>query len=59
VGARALGLEGYGLAPGYRADLFPVAAETPGEAVVARPARSLALKGGRVVARDGACLELS
>jgi cytosine deaminase len=59
AGARALGLEDHGLVPGCRADLFTLAAETPAEAVVARPVRSLVLKGGRVVARDGACLELS
>jgi cytosine deaminase len=58
AGARALGLQGYGLAPGCRADLYTLDAQTPAEAVVSRPRRSLVLKGGRVVARDGDCLEL-
>ncbi|MDA7947761.1 MAG: amidohydrolase family protein [Hyphomicrobiaceae bacterium] len=53
AGARILGLEGYGLAVGNRADLFTVDAETPGEAVAQRPRRGIVLKGGRVVAREG------
>ena len=52
-GARTLGLESYGLAPGAPADLVVVAAATPAEAVVRRPVRELVLKDGRVVARDG------
>jgi cytosine/creatinine deaminase len=52
-GARALGLERYGLAPGAAADLVIVSARTPAEAVVAHPVRELVLKNGRVVARDG------
>jgi cytosine/adenosine deaminase-related metal-dependent hydrolase len=52
-GARALGLEPYGLRPGAPADLVVVAARTPAEAVVSHPVRELVLKGGRVVARDG------
>lgn len=52
-GARALGLESYGLTVGAPADLVVVAARTAAEAVVARPVRDLVLKGGRVVARDG------
>lgn len=56
AGARALGLDGHGLAAGCRADLFTVPAETLAEAVVARPVRALVLHGGRVVARDGAAL---
>lgn len=53
AGARVLGLEHHGLWPGCRADLYTVPAETVAEAVVARPVRSLVLKGGRIVARDG------
>jgi cytosine deaminase len=49
-GAAVLGLDGYGLDPGCRADLTLVPAETVGEAVVAHPPRSLVLKSGRVVA---------
>jgi cytosine deaminase len=52
-GARALGLEPYGLMPGAPADLVVVAASTAAEAVVTHPVRELVLKRGRVVARDG------
>ena len=55
-GARALGLPAYGLTVGAPADLVVVAARTPAEAVVTRPARDLVLKAGRVVARAGAVL---
>jgi cytosine/creatinine deaminase len=48
-GARALGLDGYGLEAGARADLVAVAAATAAEAVVRRPRRELVLKDGRVV----------
>jgi cytosine deaminase len=52
-GARALGLERYGLDVGAVADLVVLAARTPAEAVVARPQRDLVLKAGRPVARSG------
>ncbi len=52
-GARALGLEPYGLVVGAPADLVVVNARTPAEAIVARPPRDIVLKDGRVVARDG------
>jgi cytosine/creatinine deaminase len=52
-GARALGRDAYGLAPGAPADLVVVAVRTPAEAVVTHPVRDLVLKDGRVVARDG------
>jgi cytosine deaminase len=55
-GARALGLAGYGLREGASADLVAIDARTPAEAVMARPTRSLVLKSGRVVARDGGLL---
>jgi cytosine/adenosine deaminase-related metal-dependent hydrolase len=55
-GARAMGLEGYGLGVGDQADLVLVDAEAPAEAVAARPPRRLVVKRGRVVARDGICL---
>jgi len=54
--AAILGLEGYGLEPGCRADLVVVPGETLGEIVAMRPPRSLVLTGGRVVARDGQCV---
>ncbi|MFF9479585.1 amidohydrolase family protein [Streptomyces sp. NPDC014733] len=47
--AAALGLSGYGLAPGDRADLVAVAAGGVPEAVAAHPERLLVLHGGRVV----------
>ena len=53
-GARALGIEGYGLAPGCIGDLVLVAAETVAEAVAQRPGGRTVVKRGRVVARDGA-----
>ncbi len=51
-GARALGIEGYGLAPGCIGDLVLVAAETVAEAVAQRPGGRTVIKRGRVVARD-------
>jgi cytosine deaminase len=56
AGAQALGLEGYGLTVGCRADFFCVASETLAEAIVNRPARALVVKSGRLVARDGELL---
>lgn len=49
-GARALGVEPYGLVVGAPADLVVVPASTPAEAVVAHPPRRLVLKAGRPVA---------
>lgn len=51
--AQVLGYGPYGLEIGSRADFVAVAAETLAEAVVDRPVRSLVVKGGRVIARDG------
>ena len=51
--ASVLGLEGYGLEVGCRADLVVVPGETLGEIVAMRPPRALVISGGRVVARDG------
>lgn len=56
AGARGCGFEAYGLAPGCRADLVLVEAQTVAHAVVARPPRRLVVSGGRVVARGGALL---
>jgi cytosine deaminase len=52
-GARGCGFEAYGLAPGNRADLVLVDAQTPAQAVVSRPVRKLVVAGGRTVARNG------
>jgi cytosine/adenosine deaminase-related metal-dependent hydrolase len=54
--ARVLGLESYGLEVGCRADLVVVPGETLGEIVAMRPPRTLVVRGGRVVARDGQCV---
>ena len=54
--ARVLGLEGYGLEVGCRANLVVVPGETLGEIVAMRPPRALVVSGGRVVARDGRCV---
>jgi cytosine deaminase len=51
--ARVLGLTDYGLKVGGRADFVTVAATTLAEAVAARPRRSLVVKAGVIVAKDG------
>ncbi|MGV9601782.1 amidohydrolase [Streptosporangium sandarakinum] len=51
--ARALGLEAHGPAVGDHADLVVVDARNAAEAVCVRPRRSLVVKAGRIVARDG------
>ena len=56
AGARGCGFEAYGLDVGCRADLVLVDAQTPAQAVVARPVRKLVVTGGRIVARDGVLL---
>ena len=50
--AAILGLEGYGLAPGCRADLVVLQAADPFEAIRLKAARLLVLRGGRVLARS-------
>ena len=54
-GARVLGLEGYGLAPGCRADAVLLQARSPQEALRLRAARLLVVRGGRVIAQAPAC----
>lgn len=54
--AGVLGVEGYGLEVGCRANLVVVPGETLGEIVAMRPPRALVISGGRVVARDGQCV---
>ena len=59
-GAAALGLSGYGLAPGCHADIVLVEAETLAEAVAQHPAPRTVIRRGRVVAEAGAaCFEVS
>ena len=50
--ARILGLEGYGLEPGCRADAVLLQARSPQEAVRLRAARLVVLRGGEVIARQ-------
>jgi cytosine deaminase len=52
-GAKALGLQNYGLAPGCGGDVVVVAAETIAEAVAQRPGRRTVVKRGRIVAQGG------
>jgi cytosine deaminase len=55
-GARVMRLEGYGLDVGAWADLVLVDAECVAEAVTEPPPRTLVVKRGRIVARDGRAL---
>ena len=52
-GARLMGDGDYGLAVGKRADLLLLPADTPTEAAATRPPRTLVVKGGRVVGKNG------
>ena len=54
AGAKALGLEGYGLAVGAKADFVTLPAEHVPEAVVAVPKGRRVFKAGRLVAENGA-----
>lgn len=50
-GARVMGLDGYGIAPGSRADLVLLQAKSPAEAIRLRATRLFVLKAGRIIAR--------
>lgn len=50
-GAKALGLDGYGLAPGCRADLVILQCRNPIEALRLSPARLQVIRAGTVIAR--------
>lgn len=52
-GAAALGVDKYGISAGCVADLVLVPAETPAEAVAARPNRRTVVKRGRLVVDSG------
>jgi cytosine deaminase len=54
AGAKALGLEGYGIAVGAKADFVTLDAEHVPEAVVAVPKGRRVFKAGRLVAQNGA-----
>jgi len=56
IAADVLGLAGYGVAPGARADIMVLPVGSIAEAVSRRPARRTVIKRGRVVAQDGALL---
>ena len=49
--ARILGLEGYGISPGCRADLVLLQARDPVEALRLRATRLVVMRAGKVVAR--------
>jgi cytosine deaminase len=53
-GARALGLEGYGLEPGCFADLVVLQAGDPVEALRLKPARLFVIRRGEVIAETAA-----
>jgi cytosine deaminase len=53
-GAKALGLEGYGIAPGCHADLVLLQAGDPVEALRLRPARLAVIRRGKVIAETPA-----
>ncbi len=48
--ARVMGLEGYGLAPGCRADLVILQAADPHEALRLKPARLYVIRRGKIIA---------
>jgi cytosine deaminase len=52
IPARIMGLEGYGLEPGCRADLVVLEAGDPVEAIRLKAARLIVLRAGRVVAES-------
>ena len=55
--AKALGLDRYGLDVSCRADFVVLRGATLGEAIVEHPLRSLVVKSGRVVAREGTVID--
>ncbi|HEV8583845.1 MAG TPA: amidohydrolase family protein [Methylomirabilota bacterium] len=57
--ARALGLSGYGLAPGCRADLVVLDARDAAQAITEQAEKLYVLKAGRVVARNTRTNELT
>lgn len=57
-GARVMKDEGYGLEVGKRADLVVLPGDTPAQAVIEQTPRSLVVKGGRLVAEEGALVNV-
>jgi cytosine deaminase len=56
--ARAIGLEGYGLAEGCRADLVVLDAADPAQAITEQAEKLYVIKAGRIVARNTRVTEL-
>ena len=56
-GAALLDLEGYGLDVGREGSLVLIEGENRAQILVDRPKRSLVVKRGRIVARNGAWVE--
>ena len=56
--ARAIGLEGYGLAEGCRADLVVLDARDAAQAITEQAEKLYVIKDGRVVARSHRSTEL-
>jgi cytosine deaminase len=56
VPAQILGLEGYGVAPGCRADLVLLGARDPVEAIRLRAPRLAVIRAGRVIAESAAAV---
>jgi cytosine deaminase len=52
-GAHMMGVQGYGLGPGCRADFVLVDAENAAAAVVTPPSTRTVIAGGRLIVRDG------
>jgi cytosine deaminase len=50
-GAKVMGLEGYGLEPGCRADMVILQAKDPHEALRLKPARLFVIRRGKVIAQ--------
>lgn len=57
--ARALGLEGYGIFPGARADLVLLDTESVADAVIDQPDRLYVIKDGNIVARTRREVEIA
>ncbi len=55
-GADLMGLEGYGITPGCKADFTLLQGQTVAHAVVQPAVPPLVVKAGRVVARQGTCI---
>lgn len=51
--AKALGLEGYGVVPGCRADLVLLDADSAEDALISQAKRKLVIKAGNIVAENG------